>query len=243
MIGDRGKKMDYQEHLTQTSRAFDGIGAGAEKWNTVREHAEEQLRTLNSADASLPSEIAELRAIFAEEQAFFKEFAAAAEDYRKQLDGFKAFFATPAAGPFTSAQQKSGKTSWFGSRREEKQAVQVEPKVEERSAYEGQRAFGEAKRRAAEYDSLLDTLRVSVEAVAEDTEEVAYSLRAVVVETNAELREKPSRKLETRRFHLEDAVAACSDRVAQLGLNARVIARLASSEFVENPFDDADSFV
>jgi hypothetical protein len=234
--------MDYQEHLNAASVAFDAISASTNEWHALCGKVADAMRALPRQEASLVSDLSDLRASFAAEQSFFKALASAAEDYRESVHRFKAFYQnTVATTP--AAVQKVGKTGWFGGKREEKLTIQAIPQLDEQTVYDGQRAFSEARRRAGEYDAHLEAIKAAVDTVISETEEVGYVLRKAVVEINADLRRTASRKLETRRFHLEDAVAACSERVLQLGLNARVVARLSSAQFVENPFVGEDTFV
>jgi hypothetical protein len=241
MEDDRDIRMSYQDYNTAASVAYDTIVASTDEWRGLCGKVAEALQALCLPEAALPSALSELRASFGAEQSFFKALASDAEAYRQRLDGFKAFYQRAASSAPVTAQ-KAGKAGWFGAKREALPTPQIEPRDDEQSVYEGQRAFAEAKRRASEYDLFLEAVKADVEMVIAETEEVGYALRTAVVEINGDLRQKASRKLETRRFQLEDAVAACSERVVQLGLNLRVLGRLASAEFVENPFVVEDAF-
>lgn len=238
----RGYEMDYQEHTAATDRAFEGILASTSDWNALCGKIEIAMKVIGGVEASLAQELQDLRASFAAEQSFFKTLNGAADKYRELLDGFKAFYQPPEP-VVEPAIQKTGRSGWFGGRKDERPAPDPKPARDEEAVYRGQRAFAEAKRRAAEYDAHLEGIRGEIEKAIRETEEVAYGLRASVVDINATLRDSASRKLETRRFQLEDAVAACSERVTSLGLNARVVARLTSGEFVENPFVGEDALV
>jgi hypothetical protein len=241
MEDDQDITMSYQDYNSTASTEYGAIIASTDEWRDLCGKVGEAMRALSGPDAALPSQLSDLRASFGAEQSFFKAFASGAEAYRQRIDGFKRFYRQPAAS-VAAVAQKTGKTGWFGARREVAQAVQIEPRDDEQGVYEGQRAFAEAKRRASEYDHHLEAVKADVEKVIAETEEVGYALRAAVVEINDDLRKTASRKLETRRFQLEDAVAACSERVVQLGLNVRILARLASAEFLENPFVAEDAF-
>lgn len=232
--------MDYQEHLTSTTHTFEGIVASVDVWRDLRDKIALAMEGFGKEAAS-PQELVDLRASLLAEQTFFKDLHRSADVYRHQLEGFKAYYRVETPSAF-AVQPKTQKTGWFGGRREEPPAPVAVAPVVEQTAYEGQRAFAEAKRRAEEYDALIASLRGEVETAVGDTEEAAYVLRSLVVGINAELRAKPSRKLESRRFYLEDVVAACSERVVSLGLNARVLGSLASAEFVENPFAAEDAY-
>ena len=235
--------MEYESYKQHLETLSNGIAAAVDDWLTLSGGVVGSLQTACAGEAVDIQGFKDVKASLAAEAGFLKGLPDRIEEYRKAVRGLRQFYEPsrqPAAG--VPVPEEPAKGGWlFGLKRSTSATVQIEPTImTEPDIHRDQRAFLDAKALLAALDGSLDDIKGHILRVAEESDEVAYGYKTEVVALNADIRAaaSESRKKESRRFFLEEAVGMLADRSTQLGLHARVIGRLHSSEYVENPFDE-----
>lgn len=230
--------MEYESYKQNLETLSQGIAASVADWLKLSSGV---LVTLDTACAGKAVDIAglqDVKASFAAEAGFLKSLPERIQEYRSEIRGLRKFYAPEETKVSVAFAEEPVKAGWFGKK---KQNTSVEPApVPQPAAHSDQRAFNDARALMAALDSKLDEIKSEIVSVSEESEEAAYGFKTEVVSLNAAIRSggKDVKKKEARRFFLEEAVAILAERSTQLGLHARVIGRLHSSEYIENPFDE-----
>lgn len=235
--------MEYESYKQHLETLSNGIATGVDDWMTLSGGVLGSLRTACARETVDIQGLKDVKASFAAEAGFLKGLPDRIEEYRKAVRGLRQFY-EPSRQPAATAlmPEEPVKGGWlFGLKRSTAPAAQIEPTIiAHPDIHRDQRAFIDAKAMLAALDSSLDKIKAHILQVAEESDELAYGYKTEVVALNADIRAASSedRKKESRRFFLEEAVGMLADRSTQLGLHARVIGRLHSSEYVENPFEE-----
>lgn len=239
--------MDYETFIDELRAPTFGLIASISDWKDLDVASGEAIRTACEREVVDVQALQDVRASLAAEQAFFRSLQSGVEDYRTQLAGLKQFYAaTVIAQPQAEAvYEEQSKAGLFGLL---KRPVAAQPaaiarqEVVEPPSNTDQRAFIALKQRLSQLDDILAGVREDIAAMSESAEDDAFGLKSEVVRINAQLRsaiaEQAAKKLETRRFYLEEAIGMLSERVVFLGLQHRVVGKMFSNEVVENPFED-----
>jgi hypothetical protein len=234
----REAEMEYESYKQNLETLSQGIAASVDEWLKLSSGV---LGALDTACAGKAVDIAglqDVKASFSAEAGFLKSFPERIQEYRGEIKGLRQFYAPEEQKAAVAFAEEPVKAGWFGKK---KQGAVLEPAPAPQPAiHSDQRAFNDARTLMAGLDARLDEIKAEIVRVSEESEEAAYGFKTEVVSLNAAIRGggKDLKKKEARRFFLEEAVAILAERSTQLGLHARVIGRLHSSEYVENPFDE-----
>lgn len=233
--------MEYESYKQQLEALSNGIAVAVNDWLSLSGGVLGALEAACSRETVDIHGLQDVKASFAAEAGFLKGLPDRIEEYRKAVKGLRQFY-EPARQPvsaFTIPEEPT-KGGWLFGIKKSQTPAQIEPVVPEPDIHRDQRAFIDAKALLAALDGSLDNIRGHIQRVTEESDEVAYGYKTEVVSLNAEIRAAGSevRRKEARRFFLEEAVGILSERSTQLRLHDRVIGRLHSSEYVENPFED-----
>lgn len=230
--------MEYESYKQNLETLSQGISTSVDEWLRLSNGV---LAALDAACAGKAVDIAglqDVKASFFAEAGFLKSLPDRIEEYRNEIRGLRKFYAPEEPKAAIAFPEGPAKAGWFGKK---KQTASTEPApAPQPTAHRDQRAFNDARNLMAGLDAKLDEIKAEILRVSEESEEAAYDFKTEVVSLNAAIRSggKDIKTKEARRFFLEDAVAILAERSSQLGLHARVIGRLHSSEYVENPFDE-----
>jgi hypothetical protein len=234
----REAEMEYESYKQNLETLSQGISTSVDEWLKLSSGV---LAALDAACAGKAVDVAglqDVKASFAAEAGFLKTLPERIQEYRGEIRGLRKFYAPEEPKAVIAFAEEPAKAGWFSKK---KQAASPEPApAPQPTAHSDQRAFNDARTLMAGLDSRLDEIKSEVLRLSEESEEAAYGFKTEVVSLNAAIRSagKDVKKKEARRFFLEEAVAILAERSTQLGLHARVIGRLHSSEYVENPFDE-----
>lgn len=231
--------MEYESYKQNLENLSKGIFLSSAEWLNLSGGV---LGALEAACAGKAVDLAglqEAKISFAAEAHFLKLLPERIQEYRAEIRGLRKFYAPEERKSAIEFAEEPVKAGWFGKKRQAAVVEQV-AQVPQTDVHSDQRAFNDARTLMSALDAKLDEIKSEIARLAEESEEVAYGFKTEVVSLNAAIRSggKDVKKKEARRFFLEDAVAILAERSTQLGLHARVIGRLHSSEYVENPFDE-----
>jgi hypothetical protein len=228
----------YKQHLESLSQ---GIASAVLDWSDLSSKALPELESACAGEAVDIHGLRDVKASFAAEATFLKGMPDRIEEYREQIRGLRRFYEPTEQAATILLEEEPAKGGWlFGKKRQQLPSA-VEPPPQVADIHRDQRAFNDARALLSELDQRLDALRELIAKAIDESEEVAYGYKSEVVALNGEIRSASQdvrRKKEARRFFLEEAVGILSERATQLGLHSRVIGRLHSSEYIENPFED-----
>jgi hypothetical protein len=239
----REAEMEYESYKQNLETLSQGIAASVDEWIKLSGGV---LGALDTACAGKAVDIAglqDVKASFSAEAGFLKSLPDRIQEYRAEIKGLRKFYAPEEqTTPVVAFAEEPVKAGWFGKKKQNISTAHVTEAAPapRPTAHSDQRAFNDARNLMAGLDAKLEEIKAEILRVAEASEEAAYGFKTEVVSLNTAIRGggKDLKKKEARRFFLEDAVAILAERSTQLGLHARVIGRLHSSEFVENPFDE-----
>lgn len=239
--------MDYETFIAKIDDTTAALSSSVAEWHQLDSVAGVAFKAACEREIIDVQALQDIRASMSSEQNFFRQLQSRVNDYREQLAGFKKFYTVTAPVPQMAVTvEEPAKTGLFGRlKKQAPPAASAIPLLDETpsvTTHNEQRAFIEMKNRIVQLDALLADVKEYVSSVSEGSEELAFGFKTEVVKINSVLRSKPTeaaaKKLETRRFYLEEAIGIASDRVVFLGLQARVVAKMHSTEVVENPFED-----
>jgi hypothetical protein len=230
--------MEYESYKQHLSDRHQELASAVGDWTTLACVALEAIENACRGETVDLHALKDAKASFASEAGFLRSLPDRIEEFRKEVRGLKRFYAPESIQRPSSFQEEPAKGGWFGLKRTAASAVAEIAPAPAAEAHSDQRAFTEARSQMAALDRLLDTVRDDIAKTTGDSEEIAYRLKTEVVSLNAQIRaDSDTKKRESRRFFLEEAVGILSERTTQLGLHARAVGRLHSSEYVENPFE------
>jgi hypothetical protein len=233
--------MEYESYKQNLETLADGINESVDEWTKLSDGVLGMLETACAGQAIDVAALQDVKASFAAEAGFLKILPQRIEEYRKEIRGLRKFYAPEPVevAPIFTAEEPV-KTGWFGRKKSVSEPVAVpepQPKV---TPHQDQRAFNDARSLMTALDKRLEAVKAIIIELAEDCDEAAYGYKSEVVSLNSEIRAggPDLKKKEARRFFLEEAVAMLAERSTQLLLHARVVGRLHSSEYMENPFEE-----
>lgn len=231
--------MEYESYKQHLSDLHQDLATAVGDWASLASTAVSALETACSGEAVDLQGLKDAKASFASEAGFLRTLPDRIEEFRKEVRGLKQFYAPESIPqPMAAFQEEPVKGGWFGLKRASSAAAVEAAPAPVVEAHSDQRAFTEARTQMAALDRLLDSIRDDIARTIADSEEIAYTLKTEVVSLNTLIRAGgETKKKESRRFFLEEAVGILSERTNQLGLHARAVGRLHSSEYVENPFE------
>lgn len=238
--------MDYESFIASIEQSASDISDAQAGWLKNGSDAEAALVAACAGETVDVQGLQNVRASLSQEQDFFRKLQQQVAEHRVRVGGFKKFYtvAAPAVAAFVPVEEPA-KAGLFGrlKRPTVVAAPAALPEEQAPPAHSEQRAFIAMKEQIARTDAVLGEIKTRVAETAEMAEELAFGFKAEVVAINAALRSQKigsneQKKLATRRFYLEEAISLTSERVVFLGLQTRVLARMHSTEILEDPFEE-----
>ncbi|NTF17594.1 hypothetical protein G6L37_04225 [Agrobacterium rubi] len=234
--------MEYESYKQHLEALSDGIAVVVNDWLSLAGGVLETLEIACVGESVDIQILQDVKASFSAEATFLKGLPDRIEEYRKAIKGLRQFYEPATIAPLAAiSTEEPSKGGWlFGIKRTPAVSSIEPPALSDPDIHRDQRAFIDAKTLLSALDTSLDNIKAQIVRIGDESDEAAYGYKTEVVALNADIRQAKSdnRKREARRFFLEEAVGMLTDRATQLSLHARVVGRLHSSEYLENPFED-----